>query len=87
MQPIKRSLLPVLRFERLGLIRFALTLPRELSKPRAIIGNDDHGVYVTGSEPVKVPNARLHQIPKVIAEHHGENARRELQRALIIGKH
>jgi hypothetical protein len=53
----------------------------------AIIGNDDHGVYVTGSEPVKVPNARLHQIPKVIAEHHRENAKRELQRALTIGRH
>ena len=56
-------------------------------KLRAVIGNDDHGVYVTGSGPVKVPNARLHQIPKVIAEHHGENARRELQSALIIGRH
>jgi hypothetical protein len=56
-------------------------------KLRAVIGNDEHGVYVTGSGPVKVPNARLHQIPKVIAEHHGENAKRELQRALIIGRH
>jgi hypothetical protein len=53
----------------------------------AVIGNDEHGVYVTGSGPVKVPYARLHQIPKVIAEHHRENAKRELQRALIIGKH
>jgi hypothetical protein len=53
----------------------------------AIFGNDDHGVYITGSGPVKVPNARLHQIPKVIVEHHGEIARRELQRALIIGRH
>jgi hypothetical protein len=56
-------------------------------KLRAVIGNDDHGVYVTGSGPVKVPNARLHQIPKVIAEHHWENTKRELQRALIIGRH
>jgi hypothetical protein len=56
-------------------------------KLRAAIGNDEHGVYVTGSGPVKVPNARLHQIPKVIAEHHGENAKKELQRALIIGRH
>ena len=56
-------------------------------KLRAVIDNDDHGVYVTGSGPVKVPNARLHQIPKVIAEHHRENAERELQRALIIGRH
>jgi hypothetical protein len=32
MQPGKRSLLPLPRFERLGLIRFALTLPREVSK-------------------------------------------------------
>jgi hypothetical protein len=32
MQVAKKSPIPVLRFERLGLIRFALTLPRELSK-------------------------------------------------------
>ena len=56
-------------------------------KLRAVIRNDDHGVYATGSGPVKIPNARLHQIPKVIAEHHRENARRELQRALTIGRH
>ena len=54
---------------------------------RAVIGNDEHGVYVTGSGPVRVPNARLHQIPKVIAEHHRENVKRELQRALTIGRH
>ena len=52
-------------------------------KLRAIIGNDEHGFYVTGSGPVRVPNARVHQIPQVIAEHHRENAQRELQRALI----
>jgi len=51
-----------------------------------VIGNDVHGFYVTGSGPVRVPNARAHQIPKVIAEHHRENAQRELQRALIIGR-
>jgi len=56
-------------------------------KLRAVIGNDEHGVYVTGSGLVRVPNARLHQIPKVIAEHHRENAKRELQRALTIGRH
>jgi hypothetical protein len=56
-------------------------------KLRAVIGNDEHAVYISGSGPVKVPNARLHQIPKVIGEHHGENAKRELQRALIIGRH
>jgi len=56
-------------------------------KLRAVIANDDQGVYVTGSGPVKVPNARLHQIPKVITEHHVENAKRELQRALTIGRH
>jgi hypothetical protein len=56
-------------------------------KLRAIISNDEHGVYVTGSGPVKVPNARLHEIPKVTAEHHRENAKRELQRALTIGRH
>jgi hypothetical protein len=54
---------------------------------RAVIGNDEHGFYVTGSGPVRVPNARAHQIPKVIAEHHRENVQRELQRALIIGRH
>jgi hypothetical protein len=54
---------------------------------RAAIGNDVHGFYVTGSGPVRVPNARAHQIPNVIAEHHREQARRELQRALIIGRH
>jgi hypothetical protein len=56
-------------------------------KLRALIGNDHHGFYVTGSGPVRVPNARSHQIPKVIAEHHREQAKRELQRALIIGRH
>jgi hypothetical protein len=55
-------------------------------KLRAVIGNDEHGFYVTGSGAVRVPNARVHQIPKVIAEDHRENARRELQRALIIGR-
>jgi len=54
---------------------------------RAIAGHDDHGFYVTGSGPVRVSNARYHQIPKVIAEHHSEQAKRELQRALIIGRH
>ena len=43
-----------------------------------VMGNDEYGVYITGSGPVKVPNARLHQIPKVIAEHHRENVKREL---------
>jgi len=50
---------------------------------RAITGNDDQGFYVTGSGPVRVPNSRAHQIPKVIAEHHRDEAKRELQRALI----
>ena len=56
-------------------------------KLRAVIGNDDHGFYVAGSGPVWVPNVRAHEIPKVIAEHHVENAKRELQRALTIGRH
>ena len=56
------------------------TLARKL---RAVIGDDEHGFYVTGSGSVRVPNARVHQIPQVIAEHHRENAQRELQRALI----
>jgi hypothetical protein len=56
------------------------------SKLRALIGNDHHGFYVTGSGPVRVPNSRSHQIPTVIAEHHRQQAERELQRALIIGR-
>ena len=51
-----------------------------------VIITDDHGFYVTGSGPVRVPNARAHQVPKVIAEHHREDAKRELQRALMIGR-
>jgi hypothetical protein len=53
---------------------------------RAIIGNDVYGFYVTGSGPVRVPNAQVHQIPKVIAEHHRDQAKRDLQSALIIGR-
>ena len=64
--------------------KFWKTLARKL---RAVISGDDHGFYVTGSGPVWVPNARSHQIPNVIAEHHMIDARRELQRALIIGRH
>jgi hypothetical protein len=56
-------------------------------KLRAPIGNDHHGFYVTGSGPVRVPNSRSHLIPRVIAEHHREQAKRELQRTLIIGRH
>jgi hypothetical protein len=54
---------------------------------RAVVGDDVHGFYVTGSGPVRVPNARSHQIPEMIAEHHRDQAQRELQRALIIGRH
>ena len=61
-------------------------LGKALEKLVRVIGNDDHGFYVTGSGPVRVPNARMHQIPKVIAEHHREDAKRELQRALMIGR-
>jgi hypothetical protein len=49
----------------------------------AVLGKEDHGFYVTGSELVWVPNARAHEIPKVIAEHHRDYAKRELQKALI----
>jgi hypothetical protein len=56
-------------------------------KLRAIIGNDHHGFYVTGSGPVWVPNSRSHEISNVMAEHHSDSAKRELQRALIIGRH
>jgi hypothetical protein len=55
-------------------------------KLRALIGDDNNGFYVTGSELLRVPNARVHQIPKVTAEHHRDTARRELQRALMIGR-
>jgi len=54
---------------------------------RAVVGNDDNGFYVTGSGPVRVSNARVHDIPKVIAESHREDAKRKLQSALIIGRH
>ena len=50
-------------------------------KLQAVIKKDDHGFYVTGSGPVRVPNARMHQIPKVIAEHHMDDAKRELRNA------
>jgi len=50
---------------------------------RAITRKDNHGFYVTGSGPIRVPNARLHEIPKVIAEHHTDQAKRELLRALM----
>jgi hypothetical protein len=55
-------------------------------KLRALIGDDNNGFYVTGSGPIRVPNAQVHQIPKVIAEHHWEQAERELQWALS-GRH
>jgi len=55
-------------------------------KLRALIGDDNNGFYVTGSGPIRVPNAQVYQIPKVIAEHHRDTARRELQRALMIGR-
>jgi hypothetical protein len=51
----------------------------------AVISDGDHGFYVSGSGRVWVPKARAHEIPKVIAEHHSEQAKRELQRALMIG--
>lgn len=53
---------------------------------RAITGNDVHGFHVTGSGLVWVPNARSNEIPKVIAEHHRDQAKRDLQSALI-GRH
>jgi hypothetical protein len=47
MQVGKKSPIPVLRFERLGLIRFALTLPRELSK---LSRADTHPEHVAAAE-------------------------------------
>jgi hypothetical protein len=55
-------------------------------KLRAFIGNDNYGFYVAGSGRVWVPNARAHQILKVVAEDHRENAERELLRALMGGR-
>jgi len=63
--------------------KFWKALARKL---RAVIGDGDHGFYVTGSGPVWVPNARAHEIPRVIAEQHMIDAKRELQRALVIGR-
>ena len=60
------------------------TLARKIRK---ILANDDHGFYVAGSGPVWVPNARAHQVSRVIAEHHRYDAERELQRALMMGRH
>ena len=42
----------------------------------AVIGNDDHGFYVTGSGPVWVPNAQSHEIRKLIAEYHRHEVER-----------
>jgi hypothetical protein len=53
----------------------------------ALIGDDNNGFYVAGSGLIRVPNAQVHRIPKVIAEHHRENAKRDLQRVLTIGRH
>ena len=55
-------------------------------KLRAFVGSDDYGFYVAGSGRVWVPNARAHQIPKVVAEDHRENAERELLRAFMGGR-
>lgn len=55
-------------------------------KLQAVTGDGDHGFYVAGSGLVWVPNARSHQIPRVIAEQHMIDAKRELQRALVIGR-
>jgi len=66
--------------KKMGMIK---SLARKLWE---FIGNDRHGFYVAGSGPVKVPNSRAHEIPKVIAEHHRENAKRELLKSLI-GRH
>ena len=55
-------------------------------KLRMFIGNDSHGFYVAGSGLVWVPNALAHQIPKVVAEAHRENARREILRAQMAAR-
>jgi len=55
------------------------------SKLRAVFGNGD-GFYVTGSGPVWVSIARSHEIPKLIAEHHRDQAKRDSRNPLIIGR-
>jgi len=58
-----------------------------VTKLQAFIEKDDHqSFYVSGSGPVRVSNARAHQISKVIAEHHRDYAMSELRKALIIGR-
>jgi hypothetical protein len=71
---------------RLDEVRRTETIKALARKLRAFIGNDSHGFYVAGSGRVWVPNARAHQIPKVVAEDHRENAERELLRALMGGR-
>ena len=51
-----------------------------------VVTEDDHVVYVIGSGLVPVPNARLYGIPNVIAEHHKDNAERDLLDALTSTK-
>jgi hypothetical protein len=56
---------------------------KELARKLVLaLSKEEHGFYVTGSGFVWVPEARSNEIPRVIAEHHREQAKRELQRAL-----
>ena len=56
-------------------------------KLRTFIGNDSQGFYVAGSGLVWVPKALAHQIPKVVAEAHREDAKREILRAQMAARH
>ena len=43
-------------------------------------------VYVTGSEPIWVPNARLHEISTVISERHNLDAERAVRVAMHMSR-
>jgi hypothetical protein len=55
-------------------------LARRLSQA---FGSKGPGVYVTGSGPVWVPEARLREVPRVIAEHHRSEAEGALRLARL----
>jgi hypothetical protein len=57
-------------------------LGRLARRLRQAFGSKESGVYVTGSGPVWVPEARLSEIPRVIAEYH----RGEAEEASKIAK-
>jgi len=50
-------------------------------KHRDVKTAHEKGLYVTGSGLVRVPEARLNEIPKVVEEHHKLEAERAMQLA------